>query len=45
MDVTQEEWRELWEIVREAQKDNAIQNTNIKNLCDRKARSCRWKFR
>ena len=35
MDVTQEEWRELWELVREAQKDNAIQNTNINNLCDR----------
>ena len=35
MEVTQEEWKDLWNIVREAERQNGIQNANIKNLCDK----------
>lgn len=35
MEVTQKEWKDLWNIVREDERQNGIQNANIKNLCDK----------
>ena len=35
VEITQQEWKDLWEIVRATERQTSVQNESIKGLCDK----------